>query len=338
MRELEPRRGGTGQEPVPEESNGNASKLNLDREAKPGEQRQRTADRLSSLVLVLLGLLIGAQVYTWVALQQLMTLSHRREAQWVAGQETLQNEIEKQRVALNQALPPIAASDRGQETAIAAKGATEDHSSATAAHGQMKQAEAREKPIAEQQGAPSTGTRGSIGAQTRPAISGAPLPRDVSATRQNLSATYQDVDATRNDLRHESGGNLATNVSQSGNELAQGVAHGVAHGHDEIETLRKLGDRDYVEFTLGRSPALLEVAPGISLQLKKVDVKKSRCSLSIYADNYELPLSQAANEPSFFPIRSGWQSAEVELVINEVERDRVVGYLSALKGVLVAGK
>jgi len=295
MRELEPRRGGTGQEPVPEESNGNASKLNLDREAKPGEQRQRTADRLSSLVLVLLGLLIGAQVYTWVALQQLMTLSHRREAQWVAGQETLQNEIEKQRVALNQALPPIAASDRGQETAIAAKGATEDHSSATAAHGQMKQAEAREKPIAEQQGAPSTGTRGSIGAQTRPAISGAPLPRDVSATRQNLSATYQDVDATRNDLRHESGGNLATNVSQSGNE-------------------------------------------GISLQLKKVDVKKSRCSLSIYADNYELPLSQAANEPSFFPIRSGWQSAEVELVINEVERDRVVGYLSALKGVLVAGK
>ena len=110
----------------------------------------------------------------------------------------------------------------------------------------------------------------------------------------------------------------------------------VAHNHNEIEGLRKLGKRDYVEFTLARSRTRQEVAPDISLQLKKVNAKRSRCALNIYAEGYEFPASLGVNEPMVFPIQAMWES--VQLVVTKIGNDDVAGYLSAPKGVLVAGK
>ena len=106
----------------------------------------------------------------------------------------------------------------------------------------------------------------------------------------------------------------------------------IARDHNDIERLRKLGARDYVEFTLVHSDTRQEVAPDISLQLKKVDSKRLRCALNIYAEGYEFPADLAINEPLVFPIRAMWDS--VELVINKMGKDSVVGYLSARKGVL----
>jgi hypothetical protein len=110
----------------------------------------------------------------------------------------------------------------------------------------------------------------------------------------------------------------------------------VARNHDDIERLRKLGKRDYIEFTLVRSTNRQQVAPDISLELRKVDLKRSRCSLDIYAEDYEFPTDLGINEPVMVRVRAMWES--VELVINKLGKDSVVGYLSAPKGVLGGGK
>jgi len=108
----------------------------------------------------------------------------------------------------------------------------------------------------------------------------------------------------------------------------------IARDHNEIERLRKLGRRDYVEFTLARAGNRLEVAPDIKLELKKVDSRKLRCAVNIYAEDYEYPTDLGINEPVVFPVRAMWES--VELVINKVGKDTVGGYLTARKGVLTA--
>ena len=108
----------------------------------------------------------------------------------------------------------------------------------------------------------------------------------------------------------------------------------IARDHNEVERLRKLGRRDYIEFTLVRSGNRQEVAPDIKLELKKVDSKRLRCAVNIYAEDYEYPTDLGINEPVVFPVRAMWES--VELVINKVGKDTVGGYLTARKGVLAA--
>jgi len=154
-----------------------------------------------------------------------------------------------------------------------------------------------------------------------------PFSRAEFATPRALTAARRDLQTTGNALQDRTAGSLGK-LSPSGTP--------VARDHNEIVKLRKLGERDYFEFTLVPSEVRQEVAGGIRLQLTKIDLKNLRCTLNIYADDYELPDTQGAGEALSFPIRAGGQP--VDLVINEVKPDHVVGYLSALKGVLEAGK
>jgi hypothetical protein len=156
---------------------------------------------------------------------------------------------------------------------------------------------------------------------------------DLSANRPEASATpsgqgpsaRQGVEVAQND-QHDA-------AEPSGMRVARADAV-IARDHDEIERLRRLGRRDYIEFTLVRSGSRQEVAPDISLELKKVDSKRLRCAVNIYAEDYEYPTDLGIYEPVVFPVRAMWES--VELVINKVGKDTVGGYLSARKGVFVA--
>jgi hypothetical protein len=112
----------------------------------------------------------------------------------------------------------------------------------------------------------------------------------------------------------------------------------IARDHNEIERLRKLGRRDYVEFTLVRAGNRQMIAPDIMLELKKVDSKRLRCALNIYTEDYQYPADLGINEPVVFPVRAMWESVELVInkVINKVGKDTVGGYLTARKGVLAA--
>jgi hypothetical protein len=161
------------------------------------------------------------------------------------------------------------------------------------------------------------------------------IRRDPSANRQGTSLPPTSGDLSANQISEAIQSEPRKSAGTSGMKLSQPDS-AIARDHDEIEKLRKLGERDYVEFTLARSDARQEVAPDISLQLKKVDSKRLRCALNIYAEDSEFPTSLAINEPLVFPIRAMWES--VELVINKMGKDTVAGYLSARKGVLASGR
>jgi hypothetical protein len=139
------------------------------------------------------------------------------------------------------------------------------------------------------------------------------LNDNLSATRTDLDTTKKVLDATRTDL------GMAR--SQFGTLIAR--------NHDEIEQLRRLGERDYFEFTLYRKQPV-RVA-GVGLDLRKTNVKRHRFNLNLLADDMVIEKkNRTINEPVFFYIQGSKRF--YELVVNKVESGKVVGYISTPKG------
>jgi hypothetical protein len=139
------------------------------------------------------------------------------------------------------------------------------------------------------------------------------LNQDVSAQRSDLDNTKKVLDSVRSDLgmaRSEMGTLIARN-------------------HDDIEQLRKMGERDYFEFALNRK-APARVA-GVGLTLTKTNVKRHRFNLELLADDLQVEKKdRTINEPVFFYVSGS--KRPYELVVNEVKPDQVKGYLSTPKG------
>jgi hypothetical protein len=139
------------------------------------------------------------------------------------------------------------------------------------------------------------------------------LSQDVSTTQTDLASTKQNVDQLSKDLglaRSELGTLIARN-------------------HDDIEALRKLGDRDYFEFTLTRNQR--QNIAGLGLTLKKTNVKHSRFDLNLLANDLQVEKrGRTVNEPIVFYLAGSKKPYEV--VVNKVESDRVIGYISTPKG------
>ena len=141
------------------------------------------------------------------------------------------------------------------------------------------------------------------------------LGQDITAQRSDLDNTKKALDSVRSDLgmaRSEMGTLIARN-------------------HDDIEQLRKLGDRDYYEFTLPRNKQ--ETVAGVGLMLKKVNAKRHRFNLNLLADDMVVEKKdKTINEPVFFSV--GNSKKFYELVVNQVQSDQVKGYLSTPKGAI----
>lgn len=139
------------------------------------------------------------------------------------------------------------------------------------------------------------------------------ITQDVSATRTDLDKTKKDLEAVRGDLgmaRSEFGTLIARN-------------------HDEIEQLRKMGEREYFEFVLGRNRP--QRVAGVGLVLKKTNVKRNRFNLMLLADDLQIEKrDRTVNEPIFFYV--GGSKKPYELVVNKVQSNEVRGYLSTPKG------
>jgi len=139
------------------------------------------------------------------------------------------------------------------------------------------------------------------------------LTEDVSATKTDLDSTKKNLEGIKSDLgmaRSEFGTLIARN-------------------HDDIETLRKLGERDYFEFVLTRKQP--QTVAGVGLNLKKTNVKRQRFTLVLLADDMQIEKKdRTANEPVFFSV--GGSRKFSELVVNKVQSNEVRGYISTPKG------
>jgi uncharacterized protein (DUF2141 family) len=103
----------------------------------------------------------------------------------------------------------------------------------------------------------------------------------------------------------------------------------IARNHDEIDQLRRLGERDYVEFTISGKNKPQKVG-NLTVELKGVNEKRSQFSVAMTAEDRKIEKkNRNMNEPIFFYL-SGTKIPE-ELVINKLSKDTVSGYISIPK-------
>jgi hypothetical protein len=93
--------------------------------------------------------------------------------------------------------------------------------------------------------------------------------------------------------------------------------------------LRRLGERDYVEFTISGKNKPQKVG-NVTVELKGVNEKRNQYSVAMTVEDKRFEKkNRALNEPIIFYTSSSHQAEEV--VINKVGKDRISGYLSLPK-------
>lgn len=139
---------------------------------------------------------------------------------------------------------------------------------------------------------------------------------DINSTKTDLSLTKADLEATK--------GKLQSTIGDLG--VQSGL---IARNHDEVEELKRLGERDIFEFSLGKTKGPQHVGP-IQVQLRKVDTKHYKYTLNVVADDKAIEKKdKTVGEPVQFYVRGA--RAPYEIVVFEVAKDHAKGYLSTPK-------
>jgi chromosome segregation ATPase len=176
-----------------------------------------------------------------------------------------------------------------------------------------------------------------VATQRAAAAATAKLAQEQAATEKQVGAVQSDVSTVKSDV-----GGVKTDVATTQADLAAtktqltrvmgdaGVMSGlIATNHDELEELKHKGDRNYYEFTLNKGGQPQNVGT-IKLQLKKVDMKKSKYTLGVNADDKSIEKKDKnLDEPVQF--YSGKTPALFEIVVNNIGKNTVTGYLSTPK-------
>ncbi len=136
---------------------------------------------------------------------------------------------------------------------------------------------------------------------------------DVNKLGTDVNGVKGDLDTTKNNLQMARGefGTL------------------IARNHDEVEELRRLGERDYYEFTIDKKNSREKVG-NLMVELHATNLKKSQYGVTIFVDDQRHDKKNlTANEPLYF-FESGAR-APLEFVVNQVGKDKITGYLSVPK-------
>jgi len=145
---------------------------------------------------------------------------------------------------------------------------------------------------------------------------------EVSGMKTEVGDAKTDIQKTQTDL-------AATNAKVEHAMGDLGVQSGlIAHNASELEMLKRKGERNYYDFTLlknARTPVST-----ISLQLKKVDPKKSKYTLNVIADDRSIEKKdRTLLEPLQF--YTGRDRMLYEVVIFSADKNTISGYLSTPK-------
>jgi hypothetical protein len=160
------------------------------------------------------------------------------------------------------------------------------------------------------------------------AISTVKLTADTATTQ--LATVSTDV------------GNVKTDVQSTKSQLEQTIANlkratGELDGHasliatngKELQALKDLGERNYSEFTITKNKKATRVAD-IMVELKKADPKHNKFTIAITADDKTVEKKDRnLNEPIQFYTAKARQPDEI--VVNQVAKDKIVGYLASPK-------
>jgi hypothetical protein len=146
------------------------------------------------------------------------------------------------------------------------------------------------------------------------------------ASTDDVTKLNGDVTGVKNDLD-------STNAKLDRATGDMGVMSGlIARNHDDLEELRRKGDRNYYEFTIQKAKSGQHVGP-VSIALNKADSKKSKYTITVLADDKSIEKKdKTAGEPVQFYVKGAARTAPFEIVVFDVGKNQITGYLSTPKG------
>ncbi|MDA2913753.1 hypothetical protein MYX77_07320 [Acidobacteriia bacterium AH_259_A11_L15] len=137
---------------------------------------------------------------------------------------------------------------------------------------------------------------------------------EVAQTQETLAETQTTLQRTIGDLGMQSGL--------------------IAHNQEELEELKARGERNYFEFDLRKSKQYTRVGP-VSLRLRKTDTKRQKFTLDVLANDKRVEKKdKTLLEPVQFYVEGTRHLLEV--VAFQVEKNRIVGYISVPKELAVS--
>ncbi len=156
----------------------------------------------------------------------------------------------------------------------------------------------------------------------------------ASSTGEKVASVAADVNSVRGDVA-QTRSELETARTELGSQLKTmkgdlGIQSGlIATNARELAALRELGERHYFEFALAKTGRPYKVA-NIAMVLRKTDPKRNKFTLDVLADDKKVEKKDKnLNEPVQFYVARLRQP--YELVVNDVKKDRIVGYLAVPK-------
>lgn len=143
---------------------------------------------------------------------------------------------------------------------------------------------------------------------------------DVKALGTDVNGVKSSLDATNGNLQQLRG------------------EHGelIARNHEELEQLKRLGERDYFEFTISAKGQKSHVGPTL-IELRGANAKKHQFTVALTVDDIRHDeKNKSVNEPIYF--YSGGARQASELVVNQVSANKISGYLSSPKAAATSAK
>src|SRR5882724_2841906 len=140
----------------------------------------------------------------------------------------------------------------------------------------------------------------------------------IGAVATEVGGAKKDIEATKGKLERSLGDmNVMSGL--------------IAHSRDDLEDLKRRGDRNYYEFTLQRSKTAQRVGP-VQMSLNKTDPKKAKYTITVVADDKTIEKKdKTSGEPVQFYVKVSTRKAAYEIVVFEVGKSQINGYLATPK-------
>lgn len=141
---------------------------------------------------------------------------------------------------------------------------------------------------------------------------------EVGGAKKDIEATKSDLEATKGKLER----------SMGDMNVMSGL---IARNRDDLEELKRRGDRNYYEFTVPKAKTPQRVGP-VQISLNKTDPKKSMYTITVIADDKSIPKKdRTSGEPVQFYMKGGSRMSLYEIVVFDVGKNQITGYLSTPK-------
>ena len=169
----------------------------------------------------------------------------------------------------------------------------------------------KQAPAAEAKPSPAVSAPGR--AASRRAVAHRSIAQDArfKKMQSQLDAQGKAIDDTRSDL--------ASAKTELGGSIAR--------THGELVLLEKKGERNYVEFDIQKSKQFKREGP-VGISLRKANTKRGYADLTLLVDDRNLTDKHVnLYQPAMFYEPDSPQP--IEVVINEISKDHIHGYVSA---------